>query len=137
METENQQGYVDWVERVSKALAAQTFPFDLHIKGDEVGHVQMEFQAPMPYNSTWDSREDKKEMVDIKEAAKLLCHSVWWLRRKENREKKGIYARRMGGKWLFNKKELLAAIENGRERKVGRPRRRLVLKTSDGKLYDI
>ena len=63
---------------------------------------------------------DKDKPLSIGQTASLLGHNYFWVSR--NYKKLGLRPSRIGGKLLFNRKEILALVESRRVRTAGRPR---------------
>jgi transposase len=66
------------------------------------------------------SSEDQEERIALKVAAQMLGHGYFWLSR--NYMRLGLRPSRIGGKLLFERKEIERLLNERKVRAVGRPR---------------
>ena len=67
------------------------------------------------------SLEDSEERITLKTAAQMLGHGYFWLSR--NYMRLGLRPSKIGGKLLFERKEVEKLLVQRKVRAVGRPRR--------------
>lgn len=105
---------------LSETLMAQLGPLSKLIVNEVIAQLKQDGLVLSPAVAAPSTTASEEELLNLVQASEMLDHSYFWLSR--NYKRLGLKPSRIGGKLLFEKRDVFALVKRQKVGAPGRPR---------------